>query len=188
MASITSTNGFILAGGKSRRMGQDKAMLKWGNGSLLEHIIHLLSTVAAPVRVVGRGEFLDTIPDKGPLGGILTALQTTDRVSNLFLALDLPLLTPDFLRMFHSRLLKSEKPLLACRVGGNIPLCLGIRPELTREVERRVLSDNLAVRSFVEESDPEVLNDEELRAQGVDLAMFANINTLQDWERIAGRP
>jgi molybdopterin-guanine dinucleotide biosynthesis protein A len=188
MASITSTNGFILAGGKSRRMGQDKATLRWGNSSLLEHIIHLLSTVAAPVRVVGRGEFLDTIPDKGPLGGILTALQATDRASNLFLALDLPLLTPDFLRMFHSRFLKSEKPLLACNVAGNIPLCLGIRRELATEVERRVLSNNLAIHSFVEQSDAEMLNDDELRAQGVDLAMFANINTLQDWERITRRP
>jgi molybdopterin-guanine dinucleotide biosynthesis protein A len=90
--------------------------------------------------------------------------------------------------MFHSRFLKSEKPLLACNVAGNIPLCLGIRRELATEVERRVLSNNLAIHSFVEQSDAEMLNDDELRAQGVDLAMFANINTLQDWERITRRP
>jgi molybdenum cofactor guanylyltransferase len=169
-------------------MGQDKAMLKWGDKSLLDHMIQLLSTVAAPVRVVGRGEFLDRIPQKGPLGGILTALHSTDRDNNLVLAVDLPLLTPAFLQVFHSRFLASRKPLLACRIADGFPLCLAIRKELTEEVERRVVTENLAVRTFIEESDKEVLEEDELRRLSFDLAMFANINTPQDWERSARRP
>lgn len=168
-------------------MGQDKATLKWGKTSLLDHIIHLLSTVANPVRVVGRGEFLDSVAGKGPMGGILTGLQATDREANLFLAVDLPLLTPDFLRMFHSRFLESRASLLACSVAGQFPLCLGIRRELTKEVERCIASDNLSVRAFVQESKGEILEERELRRLGLDLSMFANINTPQDWERIARR-
>ena len=187
MAQAPSTNGFVLAGGKSLRMGQDKAALKWGKTSLLEHIVQLLSTVASPVRVVGRGELIDRVADKGPMGGILTGLELTDRESNLFLAVDLPLLTPDFLRLFHSRFLGSQVPLLACSVAGQFPLCLGIRRELTRDVERRVASDNLSVRAFVQESGGEILQEEELRRIGLDLSIFANINTPQDWESIAGR-
>src|SRR5574342_801833 len=103
MASITSTNGFILAGGQSRRMGRDKATLKWGTDSLLNHMVQLLSTVVGAVRIIGRDDLPDRIPGKGPLGGILTALETTDREANLVLAVDLPLLTPAFLKMFHSR-------------------------------------------------------------------------------------
>ena len=184
----TSTNGFVLAGGRSRRMGQDKATLRWGNTSLLEHIVQLLSTVAAPVRIVGRGEFLDKIPAKGPMGGILTALQDTDRDANLFLALDLPLLTPDFLRMFHSRFLASSKPLLACKIAGKFPLCLGVRRELATDIERRVRTDNLAIHAFVQESNTDVLEEAEIRQEGFDTAMFANINTPQDWEGLARRP
>ena len=187
MAQATSTNGFVLAGGKSRRMGQDKATLKWGKTSLLEHIVHLLSTVANPVRVVGRDELVDSVADKGPMGGILTGLQSTDRASNLFLAVDLPLLTPDFLRLFHSRFLDSQTPLLACSVAGQFPLCLGIRRELTRDVEQRVAADNLSVRAFVQDSRGEILDDQELRRLGLDLSMFANINPPEDWERIARR-
>jgi molybdopterin-guanine dinucleotide biosynthesis protein A len=168
-------------------MGQDKATLKWGDKSLLDHMIQLLSTVASPVRVVGRGEFLDRIPQKGPMGGILTALESTDQNSNLFLAVDLPLLTPDLLKVFHSRFLGSGKPLLACRVGGEFPLCLGIRKGLTAEVERRVGADNLSIRAFIQEKG-EVLEEDELRACGFDLAMFANMNTPQDWERFTKRP
>ena len=169
-------------------MGQDKALLKLGDKSLLDHMIQLLSTVAAPVRVVGRGEFLDLIPQKGPLGGILTALQSTDRDSNVFLAVDLPLLTPEFLQVFHSRFVASRKPLFACRIGGEFPLCLGIRKQLTADVERRILTDNLSIRAFVQESERELVEEAELRAMGFDLAMFANINTPLDWERLTKRP
>src|SRR5215207_2671871 len=112
MPSRSSTNGFILAGGQSRRMGTDKATLKWGETSLLDHMLQLLSTVADRVSVVGRGNFPDAIAGKGPLGGILTALQTTDSDFNLFLAVDLPLLTPDFLKMFHSRFRLCSRPIL----------------------------------------------------------------------------
>ena len=187
MPQETSTNGFVLAGGKSRRMGQDKATLQWGGTSLLEHIILLLSTVARPVRVVGRGEFLDSIPDKGPMGGILTALQSTNQDNNLFLAVDLPLLTPDFLKMFHSRFLRSDRPLLACRIAGEFPLCLGIRKQLSEDIERRVTADNLSIRTLVRETDSEIVEEPELRRLGLDPAMFANINTPQDWERLVKR-
>jgi molybdopterin-guanine dinucleotide biosynthesis protein A len=169
-------------------MGQDKATLRWGDKSLLDHMIQLLSTVATPVRVVGRDEFLDRIPGKGPLGGILTALESTKQNFNLFLAVDLPLLTPDFLRVFHSRFLDSRKPLLVCRIGGEFPLCLGVRRDLTPEVEQRVRSDNLSIRAFVQESNGEILEEDELRGLDFPLKMFANINTPQDWEEISKRP
>lgn len=188
MPSKTSTNGFILAGGASRRMGQDKASLKWGNGTLLEHMVLLLSTVAEPIRIVGREDLPDVIPGKGPLGGLLTALQSTDREANLCLAVDIPLLTPDFLVMFHSRFLVSSRPLLACRIGGNFPLCLGIRRELLSEVARRVADHRLAIRALVEESNAEILEEDEVERWGFDAAMFANLNTPKDWERLVKRP
>jgi MobA-like NTP transferase protein len=112
MAPRTSTNGFILAGGESRRMGRDKATLKWGNASLLDHMVQLLSTVATTVRVVGRGELPDRISGKSPLGGILTELESTERL--LY-----------FLRLI-SRFIDSDKSLCsACRIDGDFPLGLG---------------------------------------------------------------
>ena len=183
MAPITSTNGFILAGGQSRRMGRDKATLTWGNVSLLEHMVQLLSTVTNEVRVLGRGELPDRIPGKGPIGGILTGLEFTDRTANLFLAVDLPLLAQDFLDLFHSRFLATEKPLLVCRISGEYPLCLGIRKGLLADIARRVESNELSIRNLVEESNPEILEEDELRSLGFDTGMFANMNTPQEWRR-----
>lgn len=188
MAAITSTNGFVLAGGESRRMGRDKAALRWKDCSLLDHMVLLLSTVADAVRIVGRDELPDRVPGQGPLGGILTALEATDSDANLFLAVDLPLLTPGFLRVFHSRFLASSKPLLACRVAGEFPLCLGIRRNLVTDVARRVARRKLGVRNFIVDSDPEILEQNELLAMGFKPSIFANINEPQDWARLHGAP
>jgi molybdopterin-guanine dinucleotide biosynthesis protein A len=178
MASITSTNGFILAGGQSRRMGRDKAALEWGNSSLLDHMVELLSTVAGRVRVVGRGELPDRIPGKGPLGGILTALEATETAETLVVAVDLPLLTPAFLQEFHSRFLVSPRPLMACRVDGTFPLCLGVRKSLRDEVARRLAEDNLAIQAFIKDTNAEILEG------GYSPTMFTNVNTPEDWKRL----
>src|SRR6266404_414333 len=105
----SSINGFVLAGGKSRRMGRDKASLEWRGHPLLDHMVHLLSTASRQVRIIGRDELPDRIPDCGPLGGILTALEITETTKNLIVALDLPLLTTPFLQMFQSCWIHSAK-------------------------------------------------------------------------------
>lgn len=183
MAGRTSTNGFVLAGGQSRRMGRDKAMLEWGNVSLLEHMTQLLLTVVTKVQVIGRGEIPDKVTGKGPLGGIATALAITDQDANLFTAVDLPLLTPAFLRLFHDRFLASSKGVVTCRIGNQFPLCLGIRGHLLDEIALRIDAGRLAIHSFIEESDPEILEQDELEAHGVAPLIFSNINTYGDWTK-----
>ena len=163
-------------------------MLEWAGISLLDHMVQLLSTAAERVRVVGQGDLPDRISGKGPLGGILTALQTTDSDLNIFLAVDLPLLTPEFLKMFQSRLVAASSPILACRIGDKFPLCLGIHRSLARDISRRIADDQLAIQSFVEDSGPEVINVAELEHQGFETSMFTNINTPEDWKKLAERP
>lgn len=159
-------------------MGRDKAALEWGNSSLLDHMVQLLSTVAERVRVVGRGDLPDRVAGKGPLGGILTSLENTESEENMVIAVDLPLLTPEFLREFHARFLASARPLLVCKVGETYPLCLGVRRSLKADVARRIETGNLAIHSFIDETDAEIL------AEGFDPSIFANANTPQDWARL----
>jgi molybdenum cofactor guanylyltransferase len=95
----------IMAGGRSRRMGRDKALIPVGGVPMLERVARAALGTGLPVIVIGRERpadwpfdevafHLDRYPDTGPLGGLATALQVSG-TSVLMLACDMPLVTTD---------------------------------------------------------------------------------------------
>ena len=94
--------GLILAGGKSRRMGHDKALLDRDGQSLLAYVAELMSGFVDKVFVSTRadqeddeerGKFaqiVDRYKDLGPVAGILSALEEYATVDWLVVACDLP--------------------------------------------------------------------------------------------------
>jgi len=97
-----SVYGLVLAGGKSRRMGRDKALLDRGGRSQLAFIVELLDALVDKVFVstrpgqegdAERGQYpqiVDRYDDLGPMAGILSALQQHSDVDWLVVACDLP--------------------------------------------------------------------------------------------------
>ncbi|MFA5684337.1 MAG: molybdenum cofactor guanylyltransferase [Lysobacteraceae bacterium] len=94
--------GVVLAGGRSSRMGQDKALLPWQGQPLLQHMQTLLQQAGA-TRVVVSGDYpgFDAIPDRigelGPLGGIASVAEALPDGVLLLVPVDMPLLTPALL-------------------------------------------------------------------------------------------
>jgi molybdopterin-guanine dinucleotide biosynthesis protein A len=174
-------SGFVLAGGQSTRMGQDKALLNWRGQTLLQHMVARLQTVADPVRVVGRAPLPDRLPGLGPLSGIATGLEASLTDANLFVAVDLPFLTQEFLEYLRGRLEDSTRPLLACNIGSAFPLCLGIWPPMLPEICRHLAARQLSVREFIESSASEIISEAKFREQGFDAGIFRNINTPEDY-------
>lgn len=84
----------ILAGGQSSRMGQDKAQLQLNGRSFLAQIRATARALGLPVRVIRH----DRIKQCGPLGGIYTALISSRADAELFLACDMPFVSPTLLR------------------------------------------------------------------------------------------
>ena len=93
----------ILAGGRSLRMGTDKALLRVNEETFLERTIRIVSHTGLPSIVIGRNRpegfgfsevpFLqDEYPGIGPLGGLITGLRYTESRLAL-LPCDMPLLT-----------------------------------------------------------------------------------------------
>ena len=94
--------GLVLAGGKSRRMGSDKALLRLDGETQLSRAVNLLreqvnrvfvSTRADQADDAERGRFeqvVDRYDDMGPVAGILSAMDAYSEVSWLVLACDLP--------------------------------------------------------------------------------------------------
>src|SRR5215510_7836645 len=150
---------FVLAGGKSTRMGQDKALLTWGSHTLLEHMVELLQTVASPVQVVGRDPLPDRLPGLGPLSGIATGLEVSFTDANIFVAVDLPFLTKDFLNFLRKRIQNSSQPLLACKIGSAFPLCIGVWRPMLPEIARCLEASQLSIRGLIEGGSSEIISE-----------------------------
>ncbi len=98
----SETYGLVLAGGKSRRMGRDKALLVRDGKSQLAYMVSLLDTVVNRVFVSARSDqtedversrfnlIVDRYADMGPIAGILSALQEHPQADWLVVACDLP--------------------------------------------------------------------------------------------------
>src|SRR6202041_714096 len=102
---------FILAGGKSARMGSDKAFVMLDGRTLLERALELAPSVTKDVRVVGGAEKFaafapvveDVFRECGPLGGIHAALRASAAELNLMLAVDVPFVPAELLRYLVAR-------------------------------------------------------------------------------------
>jgi molybdopterin-guanine dinucleotide biosynthesis protein A len=97
--------GFVLAGGRSARMGSDKALVQLDGLPLLAHAIGILQEAGLAASVAGGQPGLsafaplveDNRPGLGPLGGICAALASTSAPWAVFLSVDLPLLPASLL-------------------------------------------------------------------------------------------
>ena len=99
----------ILCGGRSSRMGRDKAALPFGPETLLTRVVRAAQEVAADVVVVGDTAQAmpagvrvvgDPVPRLGPLAALATGLASVDAERSLLLGCDMPLLVPAVLRRF----------------------------------------------------------------------------------------
>lgn len=163
----------ILAGGLSTRMGRDKSRLRLGARTLLGHVRAAAQALGVPVRVVRR----DAVPRCGPLGGVLTALRRTRADAVLFLACDMPWISPALLRALMRRAASSGGAVFV-RSGGaaGFPFVLprGVRLEVAEQIVQRAFSlQALAQRLRARVWTPPA----RWRAQ------LRNLNTPEDWER-----
>jgi len=103
--------GAVLAGGKSSRMGRDKALVQLGGVTLIERAVEKLRQVCAEVVILGSNPALETygplVPDLhqncGPLGGIEAVLAYSQFDWNLLLPVDMPFVPPALLRDWIAR-------------------------------------------------------------------------------------
>ncbi|HUA87365.1 MAG TPA: molybdenum cofactor guanylyltransferase [Bryobacteraceae bacterium] len=129
--SRVSRAGFVLAGGRSSRMGRDKALLPLAGETLLDRVVRLLGDVAGSVTVIGPPERYPgyrTIGDKiencGPLGGVYTALASSQADWNLIAACDMPELTAALLEdLFRAAEGSRADAVVPESPGGLDPLC-----------------------------------------------------------------
>jgi molybdopterin-guanine dinucleotide biosynthesis protein A len=189
--NVENVTAFILAGGKSSRMGADKAFLELGGRTLLARALEMAGSVAQQVRAVGDktkfapfGIVVDDIyPECGPLGGIHAALMSTTTDFNLMLAVDLPFMRREFLELLLSEARRTKAMVTVARVAGFFqPLCAVYRKEFTEVAERSLQAGKNKIGSLFGEVNTRVIEEEELRKAGFAVELFRNLNTPEEWE------
>jgi molybdopterin-guanine dinucleotide biosynthesis protein A len=107
-------HGFVLAGGKSTRMGQDKALLRFSGRPMVEIAVEKLRSLCAEVSIVGNrddlAEYAEVVREEridcGPAAGIEAGLRACRQPWAMFIPVDVPLVPPDFLRLWAEEALR----------------------------------------------------------------------------------
>lgn len=182
--------GFVVAGGRSVRMGRDKALLPWEGGTLLDHALARLRAVCGDVRILcgptprypdhGAPLVLDRVADAGPLAGLEAALTQAAGRPVLFLGVDLPFVTPALLELLRAKLAGSDAavPVLA---GRPEPLCAAYGPGCLGPVRARLDAGERRMTSFWPDVSVVEVAEELLAGLGDPVAFFRNLNTPHDF-------
>jgi len=178
------TAGYVLVGGRSSRMGRDKAMLPFRGATLAQWIAKQVAEAAGSAMLVGNAStgIADLYPSEGPVGGILTALAHSDADWNLIVACDMPQADAPFLRRLLDAARERDADALLPRGPSGMlePLC-AVYHRRVREVmaarfaegERKVT----ACLAGVAVAELEV----------AEVAQFQNVNTPEDWALHGGK-
>lgn len=173
-------NAVLLAGGRSVRMGRDKALLPWDGGTLLAHMHGLLHRAGAG-RIVVSGDRPDHagVPDGRPGGGPMAALaHLCPRLPDglwLVVPVDMPLLSVGLLQALR----RTVAP-CACIAGHALPMALRLDAQVRRAVEDVGALEGRAcsLRAL----------QERLQVERLDAAPWfdalRNCNTPEEWEAL----
>ncbi|MGP1665175.1 MAG: molybdenum cofactor guanylyltransferase [Rhodanobacter sp.] len=180
-------HGVVLAGGRSSRMGTDKASLLWRGQPLLQHMRSLLAQAeAARVWVSGPQSGLDGLPDRepglGPLGGLLTLAQTQADGIYLLVPVDMPLLTASLLRRLAVAVSIDRSVPSATFSAYPLPLCLRLDSRVRAAIAELSLQSPRA-RSL--RALHNTLGGIELPLGESDAACLINCNTPEEWQGVA---
>ena len=195
--------GFVLAGGKSLRMGEDKAFLKLGEETFLERAITTLSTVCENrVKIVlsqNQSNLIEKLPpnipyifdifeNRGALGGIYTALKNCETKYAVILAVDLPLVTPEAIKKLAEITLSNNKFIATVprQLDGRLqPLsAIYLARYAVRPLEKLINeNESASVNDFLEIIAPRTIGQDKLTLNQ-DENLFFNVNYPSEYEEL----
>jgi molybdopterin-guanine dinucleotide biosynthesis protein A len=186
---VSRAIGYVAAGGRSVRMGRDKALLPWDGATLLDHAIARLRAVCGDVRVLcgpdaryeghGVAVVADRVHDAGPLAGLDAALADAGGRPILFLGVDLPFVTSGLLGALGAWLVGADAavPVVA---GRPEPLCAAYGPGCLEAVRARLSAGERRMTSFWADVTVREIREAELAGLGDPAVLFRNLNRPED--------
>ena len=184
-------SGVILAGGKSTRMGQDKAAMEIGGKRLIDRLVEGLAEIFPEVIIVANVPGLydslgvkvvpDLIPEKGSLGGIYTAIATASYPWAFVMACDMPFFNPDLIRYLAT--LTQGYDVVIPYTDDWEPLHALYAKTCLPSMERMIHSGNLKIVRFFPHVRVRRVDREELYPYDPHGFSFFNMNTPEEFAR-----
>ncbi|MBA4298537.1 molybdopterin-guanine dinucleotide biosynthesis protein A [Algoriphagus alkaliphilus] len=186
---MKALNIYILAGGKSSRMEQEKGLVEIFGKPMVRHLLEKVTGFGLPITIIAHHQdykqfdvpvIKDIIPEKGPMGGLYTALiHSIPSSPILLLSCDMPFLSLEVLQRFISQ--SDENQMLITELHGKIMPFPGIYPAyLLPSLRLHIQENKLKFQHFIHNSPHLKLNLDKDFLQNPE--SFQNINTLQDKE------
>ena len=187
----------ILCGGKSSRMGRDKATLPFGPEQLLQRVVRLVSVVVEPAKIVvvaAANQSLPQLPaavtvvhdlasERGPLEGLAAGLRGLSQRADAAYATacDVPFIAPPFIaRMFA--LLGDYDIVVPRDSQHHHPLAAVYRLSVLPQVQRLLDEDRLRPRFLFHEANTREVDVQQLREIDPQLATLQNLNYPHDYQ------
>lgn len=191
------TGAIILCGGKSTRMGRDKATLPFGPECMLQRIVRLLGDVISLDRMVvvtavdqqlpelpsGILIARDQRPQRGPLEGLAAGWRALPETVEAVYATscDVPLLVPAFVRRMFD-LLENYDIAVPCEGEYHHPLAAVYRRAVLERVERLLSAERLRPRFLFDELCTREVPVDDLQSVDPRLDTLKNLNTPEDYQ------
>ncbi len=187
MKIISEINGFILAGGKSSRMGTDKALLMIQDEPLLKRMITIVSPFCKSLGVSGsNAEYskfnVQLIPDLyigcGPISGIYSSLNYSNADWNLLVSVDVPFINDELLRLLFSNI--GEYDCIIPEHNSGVEPLIGLYNKQTLPViEKMIKNGEYKLRSLLSKLNTRFVDCNSLVEKFPGL--FMNINRMEDF-------
>lgn len=203
-----TVTGIVLAGGRSTRMGRDKASLPFGAETLLERAIRIVGEVADEVVVVaqeGSNPVLvhrsatreggvglpvrivhDSAEHQGPLAGIAAGLSASHSGVNIVVACDMPLIRPAVLRRLVD-LLGDADICVAVVDGHASPLCAVYRSSVAGVAQPLLAGGERRVMALLDRVPTKRVEAAMFRDLDPDLESFVSCNTPEAYAALLAR-
>lgn len=187
---VLPMSGIILAGGKSSRLGRNKAFLEWEGHPLIERSLQVLRSIFSEIIIstnnpelyslYGEKTVSDLFIDQGPLGGLHACLREAQYDYSFFVACDMPFLDPEVIR-FLAGLIGKESVIVPEVAGGLHPLHAFYRKNCLPIIEKKLEAKRLKLIEVYQECSVRYVREEEFQRFPQISRTFSNINTPQEW-------
>lgn len=185
--------GAIIAGGKSRRMGQDKRLLPIEGTPMILRVLNRVARVTAQQIIIANDEsvlrpvipkiipiFPDDVPDSGALGGIYTALNQSSTEWIFCAAADMPFINPHLVQKIISLADDAYDVVLPIVDERSQGLHALYRTSAKAKIHTQLMTGNLRIAAVFNQLRVRKINEKTLRQHDPALTSFTNLNAPSD--------